>query len=317
MDIDPILAGVLQEVHAPDFTPMHEVSPDRARGAYRRMTEGARTAAQALPVDGTDRVTSSPSGTLRLRIHRPRDTEPGATCVYLHGGGYVIGDLDTHEAIARTIAYEMNVVVVAVDYRLAPEHPFPAAYEDSRLALEWAWRERAELGGSDHLLLAGDSAGAALCLSLSTSSVQVPVLSQLLLCPYLDLLPMTASRQRFARGHLLEEATLTWFANCYAGTTSVDEVASDPRVRPSTDAALGRSAASLVAVAGFDPLHDEGVDLASRLVAAGVRAELMELPDMIHGFPDFAGSSPRAAEALNDVVRAFDALTKELVIRGE
>ena len=317
MDIDPILAGVLKEVNAPGFTPMHEVSPDRARGAYRRMTAGTRAAAQALPVDGTDQSITSPSGTLLLRTHRPRDTEPGATCVYLHGGGYVIGDLDTHEAIARTIAHEMNVVVVAVDYRLAPEHPFPAAHEDSRLALEWAWRERSELGGSDHLLLAGDSAGAALCLSLSTSSGEVPVLAQLLLCPYLDLVPMTASRQRFAQGHLLEEATLTWFADSYSGMASVDEVASDPRVRPPTEAALGRAPTSLVAVAGFDPLHDEGVELASRLVAAGVRADLMELPDMIHGFPDFAGSSPRAAEALNDVVRAFDALTKEMVSRGE
>ncbi|MGH8240858.1 MAG: alpha/beta hydrolase, partial [Steroidobacteraceae bacterium] len=297
MSVDPVLAGVLEKIHAPNATPMHEVSPERARDAYRRMTVGTRAVANALPVDGVDQMIDSPAGELHLRVYRPRDTQPGATCVFLHGGGYVIGDLDTHESISRTIAHEMNVVVVAVGYRLAPEHPFPAAYEDSLLALEWAWNARAELGGSSDLFLAGDSAGAALCLSLATSTSAVPVRAQLLLCPYLDLVATTDSRRTFSQGHLLEEATLTWFANSYAGKVGVAELAADARVRPTSDAALGRAPATLIAVAGFDPLHDEGVDLASRLDAVGVRVDLIELPDMIHGFPDFTDSSPRAAEA--------------------
>ena len=252
----------------------------------------------ALRVPGGD-------GELDARVYRPR-TGALPTVVFLHGGGWVIGDLDTHDLTARTIATLCDAVVISVDYRLAPEHPYPAAVEDALAATRWAAQHASDeslLGGDGRLGVAGDSAGD----NLATVTAQVlrdegiPLVGQLLIYPGTDLLADVPSRTENAEGYFLDQATMTWFAAHYLGDTT-DLM--HPRLSP-IHGDLAGVAPAVVVTAQFDPLRDEGMAYAAALAEAGVPVRSKVFAGMIHGFVDMGRHSPAAQQAIEETCALF------------
>jgi len=301
MPVDPHIAGLLQMIADSGYPPMHEGSPEDARKAFRAMTCDLVTDDTRIPVASVeDRQVPSGDGDQPARVYRPEGSGPWPTVLYLHGGGFVIGDLDTHDQTCRRLARDCEAVVVSVDYRLAPEHPFPAAVEDCVAAARWAADHLDELGGNGVLGVAGDSAGGNLS-AVVAQTMPERISAQLLLYPATDAFGDYPSREENASGYFLETATMEWFFGHYAGTAQVAD--KDPRHSPLHGELAGQPPA-VVATAGFDPLRDEGVAYGRALAAAGVRVEELQFDSMIHGFVDMA-FSPGADEAIGRTLAAF------------
>ncbi len=303
MPVDPHIAGLLQLIADSGYPPMHEGSPEDARKAFRAMTSDLVTDQTRLPIGSVEeRRVPAGDGEQDARVYRPQGAEgPRPTVLYLHGGGFVIGDLDTHDQTCRRVARDCDAVVVAVDYRLAPEHPFPAAVEDCVAAARWVADHLDELGGGDVLGVAGDSAGGNLA-AVVAQAMPERVDAQLLLYPATDAVGDHPSREENAEGYFLELATMEWFFAHYAGSA---EVAGEPDPRHSPlHADLTGQPPAVVAVAGFDPLRDEGLAYARKLEAAGVPVEVLRFDSMIHGFVDMA-FSPGADEAIGAILARF------------
>jgi len=220
--------------------------------------------------------------------------------VFFHGGGYVIGDLETHDGLCRRFCSELDAVVVAVHYRLAPEFPFPAGVDDCVAVTRWVGESAESLGvDPQRIAVAGDSAGGNFAAVVSQ---EVPGLAfQLLIYPGTDARSITASKKRFAEGYGLDKSTTDWFFSNYVqGHDS-----SDPRVSPAASTQLARSPVTHVAVAGFDPLRDEGQAYAGLLQEAGVPCTLSVHASMSHGFVHFTRlpGCDRAVEALVEALR--------------
>ena len=249
------------------------------------------------------------AGPIRGRLIVPADAGAGLL-VYLHGGGWVVGDLDSHEPFLRQLAAHSGVRVLAVDYRRAPEHPHPAPGEDAHAA----WRSalaRAESLGADPACVAvgGDSAGGQLaavtCLRARQAGEPQPAL-QLLVYPATDLAVHHPSRERFGRGLLLEADTMAWYeAQLTSGPTPVDR--RDPLLSPLHAPDLSGLAPAHVVTAGFDPLRDEGEAYARRLAEAGVPTVLRRHAGMPHGFASVAGVVPAAGRAVAEMGGALRA----------
>jgi acetyl esterase len=220
--------------------------------------------------------------------------------LYFHGGGFILGSLDTHDALCRRLAARADLRVTSVDYRLAPEHPFPAAFEDACAA--WAWAQRSAPGP---WVIGGDSAGANLA---AVQALDGAARLQVLLYPAVDLLHQDGlypSIMRFWDGYLL---TGDGMRECARMLIPPEQDPADPRLSP-IRADLGRAAPALIATAGFDPLRDQGRAYATALQKAGVRAHLVEECALPHGFADFAGVVPAARRAVD---RIADAIRAEL-----
>lgn len=299
--LDPHLAGLLSLIAS--GTPMHEATPAEARRMFRTLTVDLRDPATVPAVDSVRDITvPGGDGEIAARVYRPRaGTLP--TVVLLHGGGWVVGDLDTHDLTARTIATLSDAVVLSVDYRLAPEHPYPAAVEDALAATRWAREHIGDLGGGDVLAVAGDSAGG----NLATVVTQVlrdegvRVDGQLLIYPGTDMLADLPSRTDNAEGYFLDQATMLWFAGHYLGETSDP---AHPRLSP-INGDLAGLAPAVVVVGQFDPLRDEGIAYAEALEAAGVPVQLRVFDGMIHGFVDMGRHSPAAQAAVEETCALF------------
>lgn len=246
-----------------------------ARAAYHELVGGFEAPAPA-PAMSIDRALAG----VRVRVHRPPGPGPFPALVYFHGGGFVVGDLDTHEHLARRFCLGAAAVVVAVDYRLAPEHPFPCGLDDC-VAVTRAVLAEADALGVDpaRVGLAGDSAGGN--LALVVGQVVEGVRFQLLIYPTTNVTAETASKARFARGFGLDRRTVDWFTDHYlAGGTDPR----DPRVSPLLSSELGRCPRTHVAAAGFDVLRDEGLALVTRLRELGVPTTQTLHERLIHGF---------------------------------
>jgi acetyl esterase len=244
-----------------------------------------------------------PAGALPVRIYRPEADGPLPTVAFFHGGGWVIGDLDTHDLTARTIAAEAAAVVVSVDYRLAPEHRFPAAAEDALAAATWIAGHLGELGGGDVLGVAGDSAGGNLA-AVVAQRLRDRVRAQLLMYPATDVPGEYASRLDNAEGFFLDLHTMTWFLEQYVGP---DTDLTDPLLSP-LHGELAGLAPAVVVVAELDPLRDEGKAYAEALQAAGVPVSLRQFDGLIHGFIDMGRHSRAAQEAVAQTCALFRAL---------
>ena len=246
-----------------------------------------------------------------LRLYRGAGTTPGDTLpalVYFHGGGWVIGDLDTQDSLCRHLANAAQCIVVAVDYRLAPEHKFPAAVEDCFDATSWIVQEAAALGiDRERLAVGGDSAGGNLAavISLIARDRGAPKLRcQALLYPAVECGMTHASHDRFAEGYLLTRPTMKWFYDQYLrGPADVD----DWRASPLRAGDLSGVAPALVLTAGNDVLCDEGQAYAHRLQEAGVAVQLRHFPDQIHGFLTMGKIIEAAQPALDDIAAALQA----------
>ncbi|HST40018.1 MAG TPA: alpha/beta hydrolase [Conexibacter sp.] len=268
-----------------------------------------------------DATIEGPGGPLSVRIYRPGEgSRP--LLVYLHGGGWVMGDLAMHDATCRALAALAGCVVVSVDYRLAPEHPHPAALDDTLAALAWARANAAALGvDPTRIAVGGSSAGgnlaAAAALRLRDEAARAPVAgapgglalpplaAQLLLYPVLDSRMATASIAELGSGHLLDRAQLAFYWDAYAPTASVDRTV--PQVSPAHAATLAGLPPAVVLSAEHDPLRDEAEQYAARLRGAGVRVELRRARGQIHGFLALFQGEPEVERLLariaSDLVR--------------
>jgi len=305
--VDPSIAAVLAMLESAGVPPMYEGTPEAGRASFLALTAGARTPEQLVPVASSeDSTVPGAAGDLRARVYRPEGDGPFPTVVFFHGGGWVIGDLDTHDNQARSVCRGARAVVVSVDYRLAPEHPFPAAADDAVAAARYVAAHLGEFGGDDRLAVAGDSAGGnrAAVAAQQLDADRTPVAAQFLIYPAVDSAGEYPSRVENAKGYFLEQPTMDWFYGHYAGSW---EDAADPRLSP-LHADLTGLAPALVVTAEFDPLRDEGEAYAEKLRAAGVRVEQQRYDGMIHGFFDMGPISPAAQAAIEESCARFGEL---------
>lgn len=256
-----------------------------------------------LEIDGA-------AGKLRARHYTPARGDGAPLLVFFHGGGFVFGDLDTHDSPCRVLCRHGGMHVLAVEYRLAPENPFPAAVEDARAALRWAQQHAAELGADPTRVgVGGDSAGANLSAALSQLAANdggPPPACQVLVYPAVDRTGAYASLDLFAEGFFLTRASIAWFHRQYSGGS--DNHPRDPRRDPLHAESFAGLAPALVVTAGFDPLRDEGEAYAAALVAAGNTAVLRRFDSLIHGFINMVGVSPACRDAVIEIAGATRAL---------
>lgn len=260
--------------------------------------------ASGAPLAGVD---TRPVPAINARLYTPTGLPDGSPLlVYFHGGGFVIGSLDTHDNTCRFLAKHAAVRVLSVDYRLAPEHPFPAGVEDAVAAFQYAHANAASLGASpDAIAVGGDSAGgniAAVTAYLTTRAGGPKPAFQLLFYPATDATVRTRSQELFADGFFLTQADMDWFTGHYAAR---EEDKHDPRFSPLLATDLSGLPPAYLATAGYDPLRDEGEAYGARLAAAGVPVVVSRHADLIHGYVNFLGIGTRFREALFEAVGAL------------
>lgn len=302
MPLDPQIAGLLALMESSGAPPLSQGTPEQARAGFRMLTVGMRDPATLAKVRAVEDLTLP--GSVPARVYRPEADGPVPTVVFLHGGGFVIGDLETHDDHARLISAEVGAVVLSVDYRLAPEHPWPAGLEDCLAATRWALAHVDELGAdAARVAVAGDSAGGNLsaAITLQLRGSDGPQLAaQLLLYPATDFEEESThpSRQENAKGYLLTDDDMAWFGEQY-----VPEGADrrDPRLSVLHAGDLSGLPPAVVATAEYDPLRDEGEAYAEALAAAGVPVVQHRYDGLIHGFFGLGGVSPAAAAACREL----------------
>jgi acetyl esterase/lipase len=288
--------------------PMETLSPIEAREAFRRQM--AVSNGSLIPVVVVhDLVVDGAAGPLAARHYAPEEGGgPHPLAVFFHGGGFVLGDLDTHDAPCRFLCHHSGAHVLSVDYRLAPEHPFPAAVEDGRAVLRWAISHAEELGADPSCVaVAGDSAGGNIATvaawEASRDGGPAPVL-QVLIYPATDVTERSRSHKLFDDGFLLNRELMEWFAAQYVADADL----TDPRLSVLHAEDLGSVAPAFIVTAGFDPLRDEGEAYAEALRAAGVApVVLRRFPGLIHGFCSALSTSRVSREALVEVAGAMRA----------
>lgn len=300
----------------------HEQPVPAARRTMRH--EALVAAGRPIPVAAADDLeVAGATGPLPARLYRPGGARnPALTwqpaserlplVLFFHGGGFVLGDRDTHDAVCRLLCASAGVLVLSVEYRLAPEHPWPAAPDDALAAWWWTVDHADELGADrERLAIGGDSAGGNLSAVTAQGAVAgrgrggdpdvVPAL-QLLLYPAVDWTREYPSRGTFGHGFYLEDASMDWCEAHYLGAPGTPDAVdrADPRVSPMCGELAGLPPA-LVVTAGFDPLRDQGEAYAAALRAAGTPAVARRMPDLIHGFANTPGIGRRSREAMLEV----------------
>lgn len=281
--LDPQARALIDLMAQRGVPPTHTLSPADARAFYRER----RFFTQAEP-PALAEVRDISHGPVPLRLYRPAEAPAAGApaLVYFHGGGWVIGDLDTHDVLCRELARQSGVVVLAVHYRLAPEHPFPAAVDDCVAATAWVRAQAASLGlDARRLAVGGDSAGgnlaAVVALAERDAGVAPPLAMQLLIYPGTDMRAGAPSHTANGEGYVLTRDTIAYFRGHY---TPQPAQWSDWRASPLLHPHHGGLPPALVLTAGFDPLRDEGRQYADALSAAGTPAQYLCFERQIHGF---------------------------------
>jgi acetyl esterase len=311
--IDPDIERILP------LLPLGEVSgltPEQARQQLVALAQSRKDAPLPEVASVTDTTVDGAAGAIPARIYATA-TRPAPTVVFFHGGGWVAGDLFTHDRQARNLARDLDAVVVSVDYRRPPETPFPGAYEDCLAATRWAAATIAKLGGDpSRLAVAGDSAGGNLAAAVAQGcrSAGGPRLkAQFLVYPALDLAggygaaaenARFPSRQENATGYFLTDDAMRFFAGHYLGASKGE----DPRASPLRTADLGGLPPAVICTAELDPLRDEGEAYADRLKQAGVEVAYFREPGLIHGYFGMGAASPAAEAARRRATAAFGAM---------
>lgn len=276
--LDPRIQLLMKMSQASGSPPLRAGGVDSSRKHYRVIAAAGDTVPTA-PLGVRDAMLSVDGRQLAVRVYHPEGFERALPfTLYFHGGGFVIGDLQTHDTVCRRLSFASGAAVVSLDYRRAPEHPLPAAIDDCKAALA-ALRERPEVFALDaeRCAVAGDSAGGNLAAVISPGA---DLKAQLLYYPATDSSKLTPSKTSFAEGLGLEGEDIRFFMSHYAeGIASTD-----PRLSPALSAELGLSPNSRVVVAGFDPLRDEGREYARLLEDAGVNVNLVEHSGWTHGY---------------------------------
>lgn len=306
MSLHPQVSALLERVSRSPLPLYHTVPPHVARRLYRDTR--AALAPKAPEVHETRLLVLD--GRIAVRAYRPSG-EVLPALVYFHGGGWVIGDLDTHDALCRQLAVGARCAVYSVDYRLAPEHPFPAAVEDCIAATQFISKNAAALRiDANRLAVGGDSAGGNLAavVALHARDAGGPALAfQLLIYPATDQRCGFPSHRSNGKGYLLTSEGIEFFSRCYLPDR---KALADWRASPLLAPSLARLPPAFVLTAGYDPLLDEGRTYAERLSREGVAAQYREYPDMVHGFLLFGGvldtANAAVAECCAALARVFE-----------
>ncbi|HVS14871.1 MAG TPA: alpha/beta hydrolase [Thermoanaerobaculia bacterium] len=269
----------------PPIPPISEQTPEMARAGYEALRQFLGDGETVARVE--DRGIPGPAGDLTIRVYTPEGEGPFGALVYYHGGGWVIGSLDTHDHLCRALCHGAGCLVVSVGYRLAPEHRFPAAVEDAWAALGWVAEHVAGLGGDPtRLAVGGDSAGGNLAavVSLRARDEGSPALAlQLLIYPAVDMRMGHPSIEENAEGWVLTRDHMIWFRDHYLGGVAGRDL-TDPRLSPLLAGSHAGVAPAWIATAELDPLRDEGEAYAAVLRAAGVPVEVTRYDGMVHVF---------------------------------
>ena len=299
MSVHPQVQALLERVARSPLPPYHTVSPFVARRIYRDTRAALAPRAPAVP-----EVRLHAFENFAMRVYRPVIDAVLPALVYLHGGGWTIGDVDTHDVLCRQLALGARCVVFSVDYRLAPEHPFPAAVEDCFAATRYVAEHADELKVRG-IAVGGDSAGGNLAavVSLLARDAGAPAIGfQLLIYPATDQRCATPSHERNAEGYLLTRDAIDYFRRHYLPR---ERDWSDWRASPLLAKSHANLPPALVLTAGYDPLIDEGRAYADKLRAAGVAVDYREYADMVHGFVLFGGVLDTANTAVTDCCAAL------------
>jgi len=302
VSVHPQVQILLERVARSPLPPYHTVSPFVARRIYR----DTRAALAPKPPEVSE-VRLLAFQNYALRVYRPVRDETLPALVYFHGGGWTIGDLDTHDVLCRQLAVGARCVVVSVDYRLAPEHPFPAAVDDCFAATRYV-ADYADKLNISSIAVGGDSAGGNLAATVALLGVGDWSISglvfQLLIYPATDQRCATASHERNGQGYLLTREAIEYFRRAYLPN---EKDWTDWRASPLLAKNLAYVPPAMVITAGYDPLLDEGCAYAERLSAAGVKVTYREYPDMVHGFILFGGVIDTANAAVAECCSALRA----------
>lgn len=304
MSLNPDIAAFLQLVGngraSGKRVGMHELSPEQAREQFDQSSLLMDAGGEDLALVDALQLPARDGTLLDARIYSNHALEAGAgrpALLYLHGGGYVVGSLDSHDSLCRALASMADCVVLSVAYRLAPQFRFPTAANDAQDAWDWLVASAQDLGiDATRLAIAGDSVGGSLATVVAAQLVNAPVQPrlQVLIYPVTDASRSTPSIERFGEGHLLEKESLNWFYNHYQRDVS-DRL--DPRFSPLLGEVSADVAPVLLVLAECDPLHDEGVAYAQHLQAAGVAVELQVYAGMTHDFMRMGAIIDEAEEA--------------------
>src|ERR1700733_12043088 len=312
--LDPTLQLMLSAQHAMGIQGLSVGNDVVASRALMRET-CLGFAGPQVHVGVSDLSIPGPAGQIPARHYRPVTAKATPLLVFFHGGGWTIGDLDTHGGLCRLTCRDADVHVLSVDYRLAPDHPAPAAVDDAYAAFRWAHEHAADLGAiPDKVAVGGDSAGGNLAAVVSQLARDarvtqdpagpMPVL-QWLIYPRTDFTAKTRSLSLFAEGFLLTKADMDWFEAEYLGDSGIEPT--DPRVSPLLADTLSGLPPALIATAGFDPLRDEGDRYAVALQEAGTHVDLRSMRSLTHGFANLFPLGGGSALATTELISALRA----------
>jgi acetyl esterase len=299
MAIDPDTQMVLDMIRLAARPAFETLSPAEARRAY----SASRKMLQPPPEDVAESRDIKVDGKIGVRLYRPADTTASdvlPALVYFHGGGWLLGDLDSHDVVCRRFANAARCRVISVDYRMAPEHVFPAAVDDCAVVTKFVFDNAVDLGvDTSKIAVGGDSAGgnlAAVMALMARDGTLPPLAFQLLIYPATDMMMTTVSANTIGPGMPLTSVTMKWFIDHYCKGHEADWRASPIRV-----ASVARTAPALVLTCSHDPLRDEGIEYAKRLEREGVRVVHVHYADQIHGFMSM-GRLIRAADQAIDMM---------------
>lgn len=305
------VGAFLAFLNAQEGPKMHELDAVSARGMMLAMRSVADADPTSLPVV-RDMSCPGPRGTIKLRLYDARESrEPGPVLVFYHGGGFVIGDIDTHEPFCTEAARILDIPVISVDYRMAPEDPWPASPDDCEAAARWVAASPTELGRQvTALTLGGDSAGGNLtivtAMRLRDNPAAVPIIAQLPIYPATDMGTEHPSFIEFADGYLLTKDSMDWFADHYAADLTHADAS------PGLFDQHGMPPA-VVITASLDPIRDQGRLYAKALADAGIDYEFIEMQGTIHGFICLRKGIPSANDDVERLLTAFRRLLDRIV----
>jgi len=311
MPLDPQVQTYLEQMAALNAPPLHTLAPEVIRQTIAMQTNAALSAGNLEPVAKVEnRTIPGPGGELPIRIYTPQGEGPFPALVFFHGGGWVICNLDTHDALCRSLTNAAGCVVASVDYRLAPEHKFPAAPHDCYAATQWVAKHGAELNvDATRIAVGGDSAGgnlAAVVAQMARDQGGPALVFQLLIYPSTSFVASTPSREENGSGYFLTQQDMNWFADHYLNDES-DRT--NPLASPALAAHLDGLPPALIITAEYDPLRDEGDAYGQQLIKAGVPATVSCYKGMIHGFmsmgPIFGQGNQGIKESADALRAAF------------
>ena len=303
--LDPQMKMVLDMAAASGRPKMWTVDPVEAREMYRQTARILDLKPAPSVAEVVNRKLPGAAGELPTRLYRPKDSASDDLVVFFHGGGYTIGDLETHDVPCRILATRSKTAILAIDYRLAPEHKFPAGSDDAVAVLRWVRANAASLGAkAERIAVAGDSAGgnlsAGACLRLRDAGESLP-LFQVLIYPGTDFEGDYESRKLFGEGYFLERKSIEYFRAHYISDAEARSPLASP-LRANSHRALPPA---YVFTAAFDPLRDEGKAYADKMAAAGVKTNYRCIEGLVHGFMHFTGAVKAADAAMTDIAEAI------------